>query len=121
MFSVDGYSITLSRGDTAAFRINISFNGDYTPEATDRVLFTIKDGSGQIVKQKIYALDENNGFNVYLYNDDTDDLSVASYRWDIRYVIHPYYDPSGKIADGDQVITPELPMGITLLSVVGDI
>jgi len=36
-------------------------------------------------------------------------------------VINPYYDEVGNIVDGDQVITPNTPMGVQLLTVVGDI
>jgi hypothetical protein len=39
----------------------------------------------------------------------------------VRYIIHPYYDDSGNIVDGDQVITPRQPMELQLLQVVGEV
>lgn len=119
MFSVDTTTnqITLSRGDTGAFTITVD---GYTFGENDRCLFTIKSGSGQIVKQKAYPM-ENNAFTVTLFNADTDKFTPGGYSWDVRYVINPYYDEKGDIVDGDQVLTPTLPMSMNLLTVVGDI
>ena len=122
MFSVDGYNISLSRGDTGAMKVKATatLNGEpfiFGPD--DRALFSIKNGQGEVVKEKIAALD-NNEFTVYFLNADTDNLSPAAYQWDVRYVIHPYY-LNGRIVDGDQVITPKEPQAMQLLTVVGDI
>ena len=64
---------------------------------------------------------ERNMFTVTFSNGDTDKISPGGYSWDVRYVINPYYDEAGNIVDGDQVITPNTPMGVQLLTVVGDI
>ena len=123
MFSVDGYTIRLSRGDTGAMRViaNATLNGEpFTFGSDDRALFSIKNAQGEIVKEKIAALD-NNEFVVYFLNADTDFLSPTTYSWDVRYIIHPYYDANGRIIDGDQVITPREPMSMNLLTVVGDV
>lgn len=117
MFIVDGTNISLSRGDTGA--IEIAVNG-YTFGELDRAVFTIKSGSGAVVKEHYYQI-ENGKFTVTFYNHDTDDLNAGGYNWDVRFVIHPYYDETGRIVDGDQVLTPNLPMSCTLLTVVGDI
>lgn len=119
MFKVDGYLITLSRGDTGA--IKIIADTDYTFSETDRALFSVKNAVGEIVKQQAFALDASNSFTVTIFNSDTDSLSPGSYTWDVRYVINPYYDSNGNIIDGDQVITPHLPMEMQLLNVVGEI
>ena len=146
IFNVDGTSITLSRGDTGAvrFRANATIRGtetEYKFKYNDRAVFTIKSGT-EIVKEKIAALDENNCFTVTFFNADTDTLSPGGYNWDVRYVINPYWEDavtetrtvvidgvetevdyvvSGRIVDGDQVVTPNLPMNMQLLTVVGDI
>lgn len=122
MFSVEGYSISLSRGDTGAMKVKATatLNGEpFTFGADDRALFSIKNGQGEVVKEKVAAM-ENNEFTVYFLNADTDNLSPATYLWDVRYVIHPYY-LNGRIVDGDQVITPKEPQSMQLLTVVGDI
>lgn len=119
MFIVDQETntITLSRGDTGS--VTIAVEG-YTFGENDRALFSIKAGSGQIIKQRAYPL-VNNEFTVTFFNVDTDTLAPGGYNWDVRYVINPYYNDNGDIVDGDQVITPNLPMQCNLLQVVGDI
>lgn len=117
MFIVDGTNISLSRGDTGAIEITVD---GYTFGEDDRCVFTIKSGSGQIVKQKAYPM-ENNRFTVTFFNADTDKFAAGNYSWDVRWVIHPYYDERGNVIDGDQVLTPQLPMSCNLFQVVGDI
>ena len=119
MFDVNGYVITLSRGDTGAIRFTAQT--DYAFDENDRALFSIKNAVGDMVKQMAYPLDENKSFVVSFFNSDTDNLAAGSYSWDVRYIIHPYYDASGKIIDGDQVITPNQPMEMQLLQVVGEV
>lgn len=63
---------------------------------------------------------KKNEFIVIFTNGDTDSLDGSSFMWDVRYVINPYYDGLN-IVDGDQVITPNTPMSMGLLSVVGEI
>lgn len=123
MFIVDGYNISLSRGDTGALKVkaNATLNGEpFTFGSDDRALFSIKNGQGEIVKEKIAEM-ENNDFVVYFLNADTDSLASGAYQWDVRYIIHPYYDDNGRIIDGDQVITPKEPQTMQLLTVVGDV
>lgn len=117
MFNVEDNVITLSRGDTGA--VEISAEG-YDFAENDRALFSIRSGNGTIVKQKAYPM-ENNTFTVTFFNSDTDTLAAGGYTWDVRYVINPYYDEYGNLVDGDQVLTPNNPMTMNLLTVVGDI
>ena len=117
MFNVEGNTITLSRGDTGALTITAT---GYTFGENDRALFSIKNSAGTVVKQQIYAM-TNNVFQVTFFNADTDNLSPGTFSWDVRYVIHPYYDDVGNIVDGDQVITPLQPQTMNLLTVVGEI
>lgn len=119
MFKVDGFTITMSRGDTGA--IKFTADTDYTFTANDRALFSIKNAVGEVVKLVASALDETKSFTVTFFNSDTDSLAAGSYSWDVRYIINPYYDSNGNIIDGDQVITPRQPMSLTLLQVVGEV
>lgn len=125
MFKVEGTTITISKGDTGALKItaNATIRGSEEPYQfgpDDRALFTIKSGNGQIVKQQAYAMSEN-VFYVHFLNSDTDQFAAGGYTWDVRYVINPYYDGRGNIVDGDQVLTPNMPMNANILSVVGEI
>ena len=119
MFIVDteNNEIRLSKGDTGAVLIEVE---GYDFGEDDRALFSIKAGNGQVVKQRAYPIVDNQ-FLVTFYNSDTDTLNAGGYTWDVRYVIHPYYNENGDIIDGDQVLTPNLPMNCNLLTVVGDI
>lgn len=124
MFSVDEATgnIQLSVGDTASFSITA---GGYTFAEEDRALFTVKDPSGEVVLERAYPLAEeepgNGVFIVQLANADTDYLQPGGYSWDVRYVLHPYYDEAGRIVSGDQVITPKAALTLTLLPVVGEV
>lgn len=123
MYSVDGYNIKLSQGDTGALKVKATATLDgqpFTFGPDDRALFSIKNAQGVIVKEKVAEL-VNNEFVVYFLNADTDSLSPGDYKWDVRYIIHPYYDESGRIINGDQVITPKEPQIMNLLTVVGDV
>lgn len=123
MYNVEGYNIELSRGDTGALTVtaNATLDGEpYVFGANDRALFSIKSGNGEIIMQKICPMVDN-AFTVQFLNSDTDSLAPGSYSWDVRYVINPYYDDSGKMVNGDQVITPRAPMSLNLLTVVGDV
>lgn len=118
MFQVEGTQITMSRGDTGSvlFRASGHIFAD-----EDRALFTVKSPEGTVVKQHAYQIDANGAFTVFFENSDTDYLAPGTYTYDVRYVINPYYDTSGSIVDGDQVITPKLPMNLILLITVGEI
>lgn len=119
MFKVEGTTISLSRGDTGA--IKFIADTEYEFAAEDRALFSIKNGVGEVVIESAFALDSNKAFVVTFFNSDTDNLTPTTYSWDVRYIIHPYYDESGRIIDGDQVITPNAPMNLNLLTVVGEV
>lgn len=123
MYNVEGYNIELSRGDTGALTVkaNATLEGEpYVFGANDRALFSIKSGNGEIIMQKICPM-VNNAFTVQFLNADTDSLAPGSYSWDVRYIINPYYDDSGRMINGNQVITPRAPMSLNLLTVVGDV
>lgn len=120
MFSVDTTTneISLSKGDTGA--IKFTTQSDYTFLSTDRALFTIKSTTGAIIKEVATPIIDNE-FTIEFANGDTDSIDVGRYTWDVRYIINPYYDSDGRIVDGDQVITPNLPMNFVILSVVGEV
>lgn len=123
MYNVTDYNISLSRGDTGALKVTAQATLDgqaFTFGTDDRALFSIKNANGEIIMQKVCEMTDN-AFTVYFLNADTDSLSPGQYSWDVRYVIHPYYDASGRMINGDQVITPRAPMTMNLLTVVGDV
>ena len=67
MYSVDGYTISLSKGDTGALKVKATatLNGEpFIFGADDRALFSIKNAQGEIVKGNVAEL-TNNNFTVY--------------------------------------------------------
>ena len=127
MFKVDTETkkITLHRGDTGTVPYHLT---GFTFGPNDRVLYTIKDPSGSVIMQEIYALDENNKFRVKFRNGLTDYLAPGIYRYDARVAILPEYDPNdpSKIIDvdfdhGGAVCTPATPLIIEILDTVGQI
>lgn len=121
MFKIENGAIVLSVGDTASFTVRAS-GCKFAKE--DRALFTVKNAAGEVIFERIFALDTamgNGVFLVQLSNSDTDQLSPGIYNWDVRYVLHPYYDAAGRVIDGDQVITPKTAQTLTLVATVGEV
>ena len=119
MFIVDPVSkkITLHKGDCGSVVYKI--NG-FTLDDSARAKWTMKDAKGNVVKLVIAPFDENNQFEVVFENKDTDRLAAGKYEYDVRIAKEPIYDEDGDIIDG-YIRTPESPLTVELLSVVGDI
>ena len=66
---------------------------------------------------------ENGVVTIRFVNSDTDSLDPGKYEWDVRVVLEPVYDPehNNELSDGEEVITPEEPMALTLVGTVGQI
>ena len=109
--------ITLHRGDTGVVPYVLT---GYTLGPNDRVLWTMKDGTGTIVKEGIYT-PEDNKFRVEFLNAETDYLSPGLYSYDTRVAINPVFDEQGRIIDGECITTPVSPLIVEILSTVGQI
>ena len=128
-FAVAGTTITLTKGDTGSVKIRANKLVDEEGEEVepfpfnpqDRCVFTIKNAVGAEIRRIQAELDEEGAFVVQFTNSDTENLPAGNYPWDVRYVINPYYDESGRIVNGDQVITPRDPMTMTLKNPVGEV
>jgi len=89
--------IEMNAGDTGSFKVHCSRkSGESWPE-TARMLYTIKNGSGEIVMQRIYRLDDQWGLGdgvvlIEFHNDDTDDWPAGSYTTERRYNVAPIWD-----------------------------
>ena len=108
--------ITIHKGDTGSVSFQIS--GD-TLEENDRVLFTIKNNRGVVVKQEIVT-PTNGEFSITFANADTCNLEVGSYSYDIRVLGNPVI-ANGKVVSADTVDTPANAAKLELLGVVGDV
>lgn len=109
MFVIDpnNSAITMHKGDTGAYYVNLSRSSGEAFGENDRALYTVKQGANIIIERE-YALDDetlgNGRFLIAFRNSDTDTLAAGSYSTEIRVVINPIRS-DGKIVDGDVVRT----------------
>lgn len=128
MFIVDTETgnVSMHVGDTGSYVIRATRSGGEPFSADDRMLYTVKDVNNKIVMQRTYRLIndglENGEVRIEFHNSDTDSLPAGQYKTEIRYIISPLYDGSGKIVDGSVVRTPEIGQAtLTLAEVYGEV
>ena len=109
MFVIDpnNSAITMHKGDTGAYYVNLTRSSGESFGENDRALYTVKQGANIIIERE-YALNDetlgNGRFLIAFRNSDTDTLAAGSYSTEIRVVINPIRS-DGKIVDGDVVRT----------------
>lgn len=111
MFTIDGKNIELTRGDSFSF--TMTFTGRTLPVGCT-ALFTVKKRvkDDTPVIEKTIAVSDNKAA-VFLYPEDTAELSAGTYFWDMRVMIP---NAEGSI----EVRTPMEYASFQLLEVVGD-
>lgn len=89
--------IRMNQGDTGSFWVHCSMeSGDAWPD-TARMLYTIRNGQGEIVLQRIYRPDDQWGAGdgmmlIEFHNDDTDSWPVGQYFTERRYNVEPVWN-----------------------------
>ena len=94
----------MHRGDTGSFFVSATRGSETAWTSDDRMLFTVRDMSGNIVMQRIYRLDDQweVGDGICLiefHNSDTDTWANGSYNMELRFDINPIWDgtaPAGR-------------------------
>ena len=127
-------SITLHRGDTGAYYVRARKKSGDPWNQEDRMIYTIRDVNGDVVLQRFYRLDDDEGLGngkvcIQFHNNDTDKWPNGSYTTERRYVIDPRWDgeaPEGwclnaltadaAIVDGSMVRVPELGQSTLVLT-----
>jgi hypothetical protein len=101
MFNVnlETMAITMHQGDTGSFKIGATRESGDEWTSDDRMLFTVKNGQGEIVMQRIYRLDDqydlgNGKVLVEFHNDDTDEWDPGTYTTELRFDVDPIWDGS---------------------------
>lgn len=87
MVSIDGNKITLTRGDTLKFKLNLTDdNGDeYTRESGDTVKFGVKADYGATTPFLIEkTINSNQALVVHITPNDTKNLEYGTYVWDCQ-------------------------------------
>ena len=141
MFKVDleTMAITMHSGDTGSFKIGATRESGDEWTAADRMLFTVKNGQGEVVMQRIYRLDDqydlgNGKVLVEFHNDDTDQWEAGTYSTELRFDVSPIWDgtaPTARCVDALSPGTPKMVEGsivrttiqstLTISGVLGDI
>lgn len=81
MFSIDGNTISITRGDTGKFDIELkNIDGtEYEPQEGDVVTFTVKKGTSE---EEI--LIQKTGLSIEIEPADTAELTYGTYKYDIQ-------------------------------------
>ena len=96
--------IKMNKGDTGSFWVHASRKSEEQWTEDDRMLFTIRNGQGEIVLQRFYRLDDQwgqgDGFVlIEFHNDDTDTWETGQYTVERRYNVAPRWNgtaPAGR-------------------------
>jgi len=90
-------NIRMNQGDTGSFKVKCSRSSGESWPDTARMLYTITNGTGEIVMQRIYRLDDQWGLGdgvvlIEFHNDDTDQWPAGDYLTERRYDLTPIWD-----------------------------
>ena len=96
--------IKMNKGDTGSFWVHASRKSEEQWTEDDRMLFTIRNGQGEIVLQRFYRLDDQWGHGdgfvlIEFHNDDTDTWETGQYTVERRYNVAPRWNgtaPAGR-------------------------
>ena len=95
--------ITMHAGDTGSFKMKGTRKSGEAWTEDDRMLFTVKDQSGEVVLQRIYRLDDQYDLGdgvvlIEFHNDDTDQWSPGEYSTEFRYNVTPVWNGTAPTA-----------------------
>jgi len=137
--NLETMEIVMHQGDTGSFKIGATRESGDEWTSADRMLFTVKNGQGDIVLQRIYRLDDqydlgNGKVLVEFHNDDTDQWDAGTYSTELRFDVSPIWDgtaPTARCVDALSPGTPKMVEGsivrttiqstLTISGVLGDI
>lgn len=134
----DGTAITMHAGDTGAFKVHATRKSGAAWDEYDRMLWTVTSQTGEIVMQRFYRLDDDEGLGngvieIQFHNNDTDKWAPGTYTTERRYDVHPSWDgtpPEGmcvnaltagvKMIEG-HIVRTVVQGSLTIQGVLGDI
>ena len=134
----DGTAITMHAGDTGAFKVHATRKSGTAWDEYDRMLWTVTSPTGEIVMQRFYRLDDDEGLGngvieIQFHNNDTDKWAPGTYTTERRYDVHPSWDgtpPEGmcvnaltagvKMIEG-HIVRTVVQGSLTIQGVLGDI
>ena len=132
------YICSLHAGDTGAFKIHATRKSGTDWTSADRMLFTVRNASNEIVMQRFYRLDDDEGLGngvveIQFHNNDTDTWPAGAYTTERRYDVNALWSgtaPEGmcvnaltagvRMLDGD-VVRTVVQGTLTIMGIYGDI
>lgn len=140
MFNVnlETMEIKMHAGDTGSFKVHAERGSGDAWTDEDRMLFTVRDGAGEIVLQRIYRLDDqweigDGTVLIEFHNDDTDQWASGAYSTELRFDISPIWQgtaptarcvnaltSSAKMVEG-AIVRTKIQSTLTINGVLGDI
>ena len=141
MFNInlETMEITMHAGDTGSFKVHAERGSGTEWTEDDRMLFTIRNTTGDVVLQRIYRLDDqydlgNGTVLVEFHNDDTDTWDPVQYTTELRFAVEPVWDgtaPTARCVNALAAGTPKMIEGsivrtkiqssLTIQGVLGEI
>lgn len=128
MFNVDfdTMNIKMHRGDTGSFKLHATKKSGDAWSQDDRMLFTIRNGQGEIVIQRFYRLDDQWDLGdgrvlIEFHNDDTDQWENGTYPVEARFVIDPVWSgtaPTGRCENALASGMPRMVEGAVVRTVI---
>jgi len=112
--NLDTMAITMHQGDTGSFKIGATRESGDEWTSADRMLFTVRNGQGEVVMQRIYRLDDqfdlgNGKVLVEFHNDDTDTWDAGTYSTELRFDVSPIWDGTAPTARCVDALSPGTP------------
>lgn len=136
--NLETMEITMHRGDTGSFKLHATRGNGDDWTADDRALFTVRDGTGTIVLQRFYRLDDQYGLGngvilIEFHNDDTDDWEPGQYTTEVRFNVDPIWEgtaPTSRCANAltadakmveGSVVRTTIQSSLTISAILGEI
>ena len=91
--------LIIPRGDTGSFSVPALI--DEVPGANMIAVFSIFNDQRRLF-QKEFAV-SGGMVEISFAHEDTEDLPLGKYNWDIKIYVNPVYDETGLLIDGDEV------------------
>ena len=117
MITIDGFNVSIPRGDTGAFDIHVT---GYDFGTDDRALFTIKNGNGKTIRRELLTITDNI-VSIEFTHDQTKILAAGDYVWDVRWIVEPEYDEDDNLIGGEEIDTPYKDLKFSITGTTGDI
>lgn len=101
MLRIIGSRVMLPKGDTGSFRMPIK--QELIDESTVVVFSVFDKLTRKTILEKQFGVEEDGFCYISINHDDTKDLQVGKYFWDLKIYYMPVYDEDGILIDAMQI------------------